>query len=312
MFACNERIFIMFRVLPLALLFALNATAADTPAPRLDKSAIKMERNITYATINGERLQLDIAYPKADGKYPLVVFIHGGAWKFGDRSELSRPIQDPEVASNGMSTIENLASRGFVGATISYRLAPKGKFHDMLSDCKTAVRFLKAKAKDYHADPDKVGAVGFSAGGHLVAMLGLAGKEAGFEGTLYPEQSSKVNCVVDLFGPTDLTLYAESEGLNKGFMRPLLGDQALQSRELHVKASPITYVKKDAPPFLIMHGTADFVVPIIHSERLVAKMKDVGAPVEFVPVKGKGHGWGGVTMKETSETAAAFLAKHLK
>lgn len=300
--------------LVLALVLAGSAAGADTPGEkRLDRTQISLRRNIVYTTVGGETLRLDLAVPKTAGPHPLVVCLHGGAWKYGDRSELSRTPLDPSLSqtANGMSMIEGLAARGFAAATVSYRMVPKHPFPAPLEDCKTAVRFLRSKATEFDIDATRVAALGFSAGGHLAALLGLTGKENGFEGTQYPDQSSKVSCVVDLFGPTDLTLYAKSEGLNDGFMVPLLGPKAKDGVELHKKASPLTYVTKDAPPFLIIHGNADFVVPIIHSERLVAKLKECGGKCEYVTVNGKGHGWAGETARETSERVTRYLWEQL-
>ncbi|HEY2785905.1 MAG TPA: alpha/beta hydrolase [Fimbriiglobus sp.] len=302
------------RTIAFFLLFAPAAIAADVPTAKLlTKSQIQVDRNIPFETISGKTLRLDLAIPKTPGPHPLVVCLHGGAWKFGDRTELSRKPLDPELskASNGMSMIEGLAARGFAAATVGYRNVPGCTFPAPLEDCKTAVRFLRSRAKEYDLDPNRVAALGFSAGGHLAALLGLTGASAGFEGTQYLDQSSRVNCVVDLFGPTDLTLYAGSEGLNAGFMVPLLGPKAKKGTELHRKASPLTYVTKDSPPFLIIHGTVDLIVPIIHSERLVAKLKACGVPCEFVKVPGKGHGWSGETAKETSDTVTTFLREQL-
>jgi len=297
-----------------ALLFLFAPAAGADPTPLLTKSEVRLVRNIPYATAGGETLKLDLAVPRTPGPHPVVVCLHGGAWKYGDRNELSRIPLDPELAktSNGMSMIENLAARGFAAATVSYRFAPKDPFPAPLEDCKTAIRFLRAKAKEYDLDGSRVAALGFSAGGHLAALLGLTDKSAGFDGTLYPEQSSKVNCVVDLFGPADLTLYAGSEGINNAFMVPLLGPAAKSGTEAHKKASPVTYVKKNAPPFLVVHGNADLIVPIIHSERLVAKLKEAGDHVEYVTVNGKGHGWGGETARETSDIVTKFLRTQLK
>ena len=303
------------RTLTVLFLFAPAAVAADAPAVKLlDKSQITVRRNVAYATAGGQTLRLDLAVPKTPGPHPVVVCLHGGAWKYGDKTELSRAPLDPELnrVADGMSMIEGLAARGFAAATVGYRNVPTCTFPGPLEDCKTAVRFLRAKARDYDLDAGRVAALGFSAGGHYAALLGLTGKDAGFEGTQYPEESSRVNCVVDLFGPTDLTLYAGSEGLNNGFMVPLLGPKAKDGTELHKKASPLTYVTKDAPPFLVVHGNADLIVPIIHSERLVAKMRACGAECEFVKVNGKGHGWAGDTAKETSDLVSRYLRNHLK
>jgi acetyl esterase/lipase len=301
---------------PLAVLLVLTpiAAAADAPAGKLlDKSQISVKKGIAYTTAGRETLRLDLALPKTPGPHPLVVCLHGGAWKYGDRTELSRAPLDPDLnrMSNGLSMIEGLAARGFAAATVDYRNVPKYTFPAPLEDCKTAVRFLRAKAKEYDLDGTRVAALGFSAGGHLAALLGLTDSAAGFDGTAYADQSSKVNCVVDLFGPTDLSLYYGNEGINKGFMVPLLGAKAKDGTELHKKASPLTYVTKDAPPFLVIHGNADFIVPIIHSERLVAKLKENGTPCEFVTVNWKGHGWSGAAARQTTETVTKFLREQL-
>jgi acetyl esterase/lipase len=301
---------------PLAVLLLITpaAVAADAPAAKLlDKSQISVKKGIAYTTAGGETLRLDLAVPKTPGPHPVVVCLHGGAWKFGDRSELSRAPLDPDLnkMSHGLSMIEGLAARGFAAATVDYRNVPHCTFPAPLEDCKTAVRFLRAKAKEYDLDGTRVAALGFSAGGHLAALLGLTDSKAGFDGTAYPDQSSKVNCVVDLFGPTDLTLYAGNEGINQGFMVPLLGAKAKTSTEPYKKASPLTYVTKDAPPFLVIHGNADVIVPIIHSERLVAKLKENGTPCEFVTFNWRGHGWSGDAARQTTETVTKFLREQL-
>src|SRR5262249_22409445 len=148
-------------------------------------------------------LQLDLAMPKdGDGPFPAVVCIHGGGWRGGSRQDLTRSI--PPLG--GRSLIEYLAGRGYVAATVSYRLAPKDKFPAQIEDCKAAVRWLRANAKKYKINPERFGAVGFSAGGHLVSLLGTSDKDDALEGNGgNPEQSSRVQAVVNFFGPTDFT-----------------------------------------------------------------------------------------------------------
>jgi len=273
--------------------------------------------DIAYGEAGGEKLSLDLASPKvtaaAKGPFPCVVALHGGAWRGGSRKDLSRPIPwaDLGVQQTG-SFIEDVASRGYVAASVGYRLSPAHKFPAHIEDVKTAVRYLRAHAKELNIDPDRIGVVGFSAGGHLAALLGTADKAAGFDTGLYPGESSQVKCVVDFFGPSDLTLYAETPGIEKAFMRPLLGGSFDKSPELFRKASPVEYVTKDAPPFLIFHGTADFVVPYVHSTRLHAKLKAAGVPSELVPMRGKSHGWFGDDARDSHERQMKFFAEHLK
>src|SRR4051812_34937100 len=180
----------------------LLATFAVPAAP------LVITRDVAYAAPAGEPLKLDFVAPAGPGPHPCVVLLHGGAWKTGSRKDLSTVRMD--VGTPGKSLAEVLAAKGFATASVGYRLAPKHKFPAQIEDAKTAVRFLRANAAKFHIDPDRIGAMGFSAGGHIAALLGTADKSAGFEGDLYPEQSSRVSCVVDFFGPTDLMLYCET------------------------------------------------------------------------------------------------------
>ncbi len=273
--------------------------------------------DIVYGEAGGEKLYLDLASPKvtadAKGPFPCVVALHGGAWRGGSRKDLSQPISWADLGvQQTKSFVEDVASRGYVAASVGYRLSPAHKFPAHIEDVKTAVRYLRAHAKALNIDPDRIGVVGFSAGGHLAALLGTTDKAAGFDTGLYAEESSKVKCVVDFFGPSDLTLYAETPGIEKAFMRPLLGGTFDKQPELFRKASPVEYVTKDAPPFLIFHGTADFVVPYVHSTRLHAKLKAAGVPTELVPMRGKSHGWFGDDARDSHERQMKFFAEHLK
>jgi acetyl esterase/lipase len=296
----------MHQVALVTLLLIPTFARAGTPA-------VAIERDVVYATIDGQKLLLDLARPATPGPHPCVVCLHGGAWKWGSKKDLSRPPQFFDVDSKPAkkSLIERLAAQGYVAASVEYRLAPKHQFPAQIIDAKTAVRFLRTNANRYDVNPDRIAALGFSAGGHLAALLGTTDSDAGFDGDQYREVSSRVQCVVDFFGPTDLTLYTESESVEKAWMKPLLGTSYSTKPEVYRKASPTEYVSKDDPPFLILHGTADVIVPIIHSERFSAKLKAVGVPVEFVSVDGKGHGWDDPT-NSTMNTVTRFLALHLR
>jgi len=304
------------RLVCAAVMFAGSPLmAAETT--RLDAVT---KSDVVYGEAGGEKLLLDIASPKGDkvkGPFPCVVALHGGAWRGGSRKDLSRPIPWadlglPEETMAARSFIEEVASRGYVAASVGYRLSPAHKFPAHIEDVKTAIRYLRANAKTLNIDPERIGVVGFSAGGHLAALLGTTDKSAGFDTGLYPEESSKVTCVVDFFGPSDLTLYAETPGIEQAFMRPLLGGTFAKQPELFRKASPVEYVTKDAAPFLIFHGTADFVVPYVHSTRLNAKLKAAGVPTELVPMRGKSHGWFGEDARDSHERQMKFFAEHLK
>lgn len=271
---------------------------------------VKVERGIHYSTAGEQKLLLDLAAPTEGGPYPAVLLLHGGAWSAGSRTDLSRGGRDKDLKPTP-SPIEIIASRGYVVVSANYRLAPKHKFPAQIEDARTAVRFLRLNAKKYNLDPDKIAAGGFSAGGHLALLLGTTDTTA-FENAEYAEQSSRVQCVVSYFGPTDLSLYSASEGLEEIYMIPLLGKACRTDPAVYKRASPIEHVTKDTPPVLMIHGTADFIVPIIHSERMLKKLQDAGVTAELIAVKGEGHGWSGKTATKTTQDAVKFLDEHLK
>lgn len=290
---------------------AVACAVATTPLP-----PVKVVSDITYATVGKQKLQLDLVLPDTPGPHPVVLCFHGGAWSAGDRKLLTTPAIMPfstTPPSDELGIMEKMARRGYAAATVSYRLAPKAKFPAQIEDAKTAVRFLRANAKKYDLDPERFAALGFSAGGHLALLLGVTDTADGFDGQLYPEQSSKVQCVIDFFGPADLSLYSETPGLAESFIASFLGKECLTDETCYTKASPLTYAGKGDPPTLFIHGTMDVVVPIIHSERMYKKLKAAGVPTEFHTVRWKGHGW---TDRDASRAAAMhaldFLNTHLK
>lgn len=290
---------------------ALACTLATAPKP-----AVRVVPDVTYATVGKEKLQLDLVLPAGPGPYPVVLVFHGGAWTGGSRKELTAPSMSiPGITPNpskDVGILENLARRGYAAATVSYRLAPKAKFPAQIEDAKTAVRFLRANAKKYDLDPDRVGAMGFSAGGHLALLLGTTDSKAGLDGKDYPDQSSRVKCVIDFFGPTDMSLYAESPGVVESFIVAFLGKECLTDPNCFKRASPIEYVSQASAPTLFIHGTMDFVVPIVHTEKMYKKMKEAGVPVALHKVPWKGHGWEDRdASREAAAAALEFLNTHL-
>lgn len=290
---------------------ALACALASAPKP-----AVKVIPDITYATAGKDKLQLDLVLPAGPGPHPVVLCFHGGAWTGGNRKELTAPsVQIPGITpspSREVGIMENLARRGYAAATVSYRLAPKAKFPSQIEDAKTAVRFLRANAAKYDLDTDRFAAMGFSAGGHLALLLGTTDSSAGFDGTEHADQSSKVQCVIDFFGPTDMTLYSETPGVMASFIVPFLGKECLTDEKCCKRASPMEYVSKTSAPTLFIHGTMDVVVPVVHSEKMYKKMKETGVPVGMHKVPWKGHGW---EDKDASRAAAMatmeFLNTHL-
>jgi acetyl esterase/lipase len=180
------------------------------------------------------------------------------------------------------------AQRGYVVASITYRFADKFPFPACVQDAKCAVRFLRANADKYHIDKSRVAAIGGSAGGHLSMMLGYSSGVKELEGDGgYADQSSAVQVVVDLYGPTDITLPAAR---NNGTVKRFFGGKAYDEvPELYAQASPITHVTKNSPPTLIMQGTIDDTVPMTQSDLLYAKLKDLGVPVQYEKFDGYPH-----------------------
>ena len=258
--------------------------------------------DLEYGKANGRAMLLDLYLPeKADKPLPLIIWVHGGAWMAGSK--------------DGLSPALRFTANGYAVAQIGYRLSQEAKFPDQINDCKAAVRWLRADAAKYNLDPNKFVAWGASAGGHLVALLGTSGGVAALEGNVNDlRESSRVQAVVDWFGPTDFLHIgdAQSDRQHNAPDSPeskLIGGALLENKDKAAKASPINYVSKDAPPFLIMHGDRDRSVPFSQSELLYAALKKAGVEATFVPMKGAGHGFSG---PEAITPVQDFLKRCLK
>jgi acetyl esterase/lipase len=218
-------------------------------------------------------------------------------------------------SKDGPSPALRFTANGYAVAQVGYRLSQEAKFPAQIYDCKAAVRWLRANAAKYNLDPKKFIAWGGSAGGHLVALLGTSGGVAELEGNVNDlKESSRVQAVVDWFGPTDFLHIGDTESdlqhnAPDSPESKLIGGPLLENKDKAAKASPITYVSKDAPPFLIMHGDHDRTVPFNQSELLYAALKKAGVDVTFVPMKGAGHGFGG---PEAIAPVQDFLKRCLK
>ena len=296
-------------LVPILLVTGLNLTlglaqpGTKQPQRRITlPPGVKALKDLEYGKASGRAMRLDLYLPEKGGKpVPLIIWIHGGAWMAGSK--------------DGPSPALRFTAKGYAVAQVGYRLSQEAKFPAQIYDCKAAVRWLRANAAKYDLDPNKFVAWGSFAGGHLVALLGTSGGVAELEGNVNDlKESSRVQAVVDWFGPTDFLHIgdAESDLHHDGPDSPeskLIGGAILENKDKAAKASPITYVSKDAPPFLIMHGDHDRTVPFNQSELLYAALKKAGVDVTFVPVKGAGHGFGG---PEAIAPVQDFLKRCLK
>ncbi|HBY61353.1 MAG TPA: hypothetical protein DEH78_16145 [Solibacterales bacterium] len=288
------------RTVTLLLAAALSA-ASQTPAPPLPDDVVH-DRGLEYSNV-GARLALDVVRPKglgASDRLPAVLLVHGGGFRAGNRESY-------------LPVAARLARRGYVAATASYRLAPRHQFPAAVEDVKAAVRFLRANAAKYNIDPDRIGAMGGSAGGHLVLMLALTADVAEFEGTgPNREHSSRVACAVNYYGPTDLT-QSYQKSVDAGAVLPLfLGGDLNHNRKVHQMASPLHWVTPRAAPVLSIHGTEDNYVAWEHAVWITDRLVAAGVAAEIEVLGGAGHGFRGADAERAEARAFGFFDRHLK
>lgn len=226
-----------------------NATAND----------FVVATDVVFAERGSQRLALDLVRPRGDGPFPTMLCLHGGGWRQGDRHEM-------------LAIVEDWARAGYVAATASYRLVPEGTWPAPLDDCVAALAFLRANAARFHLDRGRIGATGFSAGGHLALLLGLDDERTAAAG-------GPVRLVVNYFGPTDLRMFAQARGPG---------------------------------PVLTLHGSDDRLVPVHQAEALHAHLRQAGVPNELSILDGRGHGWRGDDLRRTQAQARAFADLYMR
>jgi acetyl esterase/lipase len=259
-----------------------------------------IQKDLTYGHAGGVDLKLDLAVPPAgDGPFPILVFIHGGGWAAGSKLRYE-------------TTIAAAAKLGYVAATVEYRFAPRFRFPAQIEDVKCAVRYLRAHAKELKADAGEVGAIGESAGGHLALLLGLMDPKDGLEGDGgWADQPSKVQAVVNYFGPTDLRDDTAISREGSRLLGDLLGTPD-QHAPIAAQASPIVYLDKDDAPVLTFHGGKDPLVPVIQAHHLHEALKQAGVEEHLEIFEQAGHGFGGKDAERATAMATEFLGKHLQ
>jgi acetyl esterase/lipase len=287
-------------VLAIAVILALLLTAARRLSAAVPDDVV-FEKGVEYSNSDGQHLQLDLARPiSGDTPCPAVVCIHGGGFRAGTREGYD-------------DLIVRLAQRGYVAVTITYRLAPKYPFPAAIHDTKAAVRWLRANALRYRIDPQRIGVMGGSAGGHLAQFLGVTAAVRDFEGQGgNPDYSSSVACVVNYFGPSDFTK-SYGKSVDAAEVLPLfLGGNLETARAKHIRASPLYWVTPDAAPTLCIHGTEDKYVAHEQAEWLIDRLKSAGVEAELFTLEGAGHGFKGKDAEAAEKAMMAFFDARLK
>ncbi len=266
-----------------------------------DDGKVKTTNDINYTKAGDRELKLDLAEPaEGDGPFPAVVVIHGGGWRGGDKA-------------GNRKILEELAKRGYVAISPQYRFCPEFTFPAQVHDVKAAVRWLRSHADEHKVDSEHIGAMGFSAGGHLSLMLGVTGPNDGLEGENVPDDapSSRVQAVVNFFGPTDLAA-EDIPQVSLPLVKDFLGGSAEEKPEVAKKASPVTFTSEDDAAILTFQGTKDPLVPHTQAFKLADSQTDAGIPGRIELLVGAGHGWGGQDLLRTLAETFAFFDQHLK
>ncbi len=297
-------------IVVVVLSLANAANPQRVRAPDADDSirdippGVSVIADIAYREGASEAWRLDLAMPKepADEPRPAIVFVHGGGWRSGDKR-----------AKNFLGPALEFAGKGYVCITVNYRLLGEAPMPACIEDVKCAVRWLRAHAKKYNVDPDRIGAYGNSAGAHLVAMLGLCPASAGLEGDgPWQEYSSMVQAVVASATPTSFLIPMNDRQIQKDGK----ASSGLQNipEEVKKKLSPITYVSASAPPFLLVHEESDRLVNVRQADEFVRALREAGAKdVTYMRyTDGSGHGVFAARIKETGPAREAFLERTLK
>jgi acetyl esterase/lipase len=301
----------MNRPIPTIIAFCLFITTIVNGQPDFIKSTFPegtvLHQNIAYAGDTLKKHMLDIYVPaNAKSPSPLVIWMHGGAWMMNDK-----------YADMGYmtKTIRAIVENGYALASIDYRHSTTAIFPAQIQDCNQAVEFLSAHASQYKLDKNKFALMGFSAGGHLASLLGLSGNDNVTE--FYPSQkkpSFSIKAVVDFYGPSNFVLFF-SNGVPEATDNPvakLLGASPLVRPDISDRASPVTYVNKNDPPFFIVHGEKDDQVPTAHSYLLKAYLDLAGIQNEITVVKDAPHFGVMFDNEEVKTKLLAFLEKNLK
>ena len=259
----HESLLMIFRLLILVV-FCCVPLKSDA-----QQTEYRSHKKIVYAKPGDEKLLLDAYIPSSSGKHPAILVVHGGAWKNGNRHQLR-------------GYAEALAARGFSCFAIDYRLAPKHKFPAQIEDCRTAVQWIRDNAKKYKVDTAKIGAIGYSAGGHLVSLLATTGEAPSEKNG---NVDTRLQAVVAGGAPTDFRWFPD----NGKWATYLMGGDLSSAPEKFKQASSTAFVDPKDTPTFFFHGEKDSLVPLIWASRCFDAMKKEGVKTEMYKIEGVGH-----------------------
>lgn len=303
-----KTLLLAFVALPFA---ALAESSKPEAKPVALPPGVRMERDLAYVSDGDPAQKLDLYLPEEahEKPLPLVVHIHGGGWRGGNKYPCP---------------VVGMVRKGYAVASVEYRFSQKALFPAQIQDCQAAIRWLRANSKQYSLDPERVGVIGASAGGHLSALVGTAGGKKVFAPSGgNDEQTDRVSAVCDYFGPANfysvMQQAADDKNITNIFHFNTSSDpySSLIGARLDDQAkcdavSPLHYVSADCPPVLILHGTHDALVPYAQSEEFAAALKQKGVGVWLQKLPGSGHGGPAFGKPAVNAMIQAFFDKHLK
>jgi len=283
----------------MAVLAPAAAVALLLPNPARAQAAREF-KDVVYATVDGKALGLDLYMPAGVASPPLLVWVHGGAWRAGTKAQVPQ-----QFVEHGIAT-----------ASLDFRQTTEARFPANVHDIKAAIRFLRAKASEYGYRTDRIAISGASSGAHLAALVGVTGGHTELEGTVgaHLNQSSAVQAIVVYFGASNLTtILAQSTPFGLNVRKPaldlLLGAQPEQAKALAELASPVFHVDRGDPPLLLLHGDQDPQMPINQAHELHGAYQKLGLDAAFDVVHGAAHGGDGFYAPEHLDRALVFLRR---
>ena len=283
-------------------LFIVTGLSLCLSSQASDSNRFDVIRDVEYARVGERSLKLDVYVPKGKARVPLIVWVHGGAWRSGSRSNMP---------------LVRLVDDGYAAATVDYRLSTEAKFPAQIHDLKATIRFLRGHGKQWALPTEKILIAGDSAGGHLAALAEVSNGNAELEGDVGQDggQRSEVQGIMSFYGAANLTTILKQSTPHGLSVRVpaldlLLGGQPDDVPALARLASPVFHVDRNDPPLLLLHGDQDPQMPINQAHELCGAYKKVGAPVRFEVVHGAGHGGAAFYDSERLAIMTDFLRRH--